>query len=127
VNDTATAILDAAFTVHRNLGPGLLCFAIRAESVYETCLIYELRERGYIVENQVTVPVHYKNITLETGLRLDIIVDNSIIVEVKAIDEIAPIHEAQILTYLKLTGHRIGYLINFNSFHLKDGIKRLAL
>ncbi len=121
VNDTSTAILDVAFSIHKSLGPGLL------ESVYETCLIYELREKGYIVGNQVTVPVHYKGICLETGLRLDIIVDNSIIIEVKAIDELAPIHEAQILTYLKLTGHRVGYLINFNSYHLKDGIKRLAL
>ena len=95
VNDLATDMLDAAFTVHSCLGPGLL------ESVYETCLIYELRERGHTVENQVIVPIHYKNVNLETGLRLDIIVDNSIIVEIKAIEELAPIHEAQILTYLK--------------------------
>jgi GxxExxY protein len=121
VNDIATEILDAAFAIHKCLGPGLL------ESVYETCLIYELREKGHIVENQINVPVCYKNIRIETGLRLDIVVDNSIIIEVKAIDELAPIHEAQILTYLKLTGHRLGYLINFNTYHLKDGIKRLAL
>jgi GxxExxY protein len=121
INDTATAILDAAFIVHKSLGPGLL------ESVYETCLIYELREKGYLIERQVNVPVFYKNIRIETGLRLDIIVDNSIIIEIKAIDKLAPIHEAQILTYLKLTGHRLGYLINFNTYHLKDGIKRLAL
>jgi GxxExxY protein len=121
VNDVATTILDAAFEVHKTLGPGLL------ESVYEACLIYELREKGLIVENQVIVPVHYKDITLEMGLRLDIVVDNTVIIEVKAIDELAPVHEAQILTYLKLTSHRVGYLINFNSYHLKDGIKRLAL
>jgi GxxExxY protein len=121
VNATGTAILDAAFSIHKSLGPGLL------ESVYETCLIYELREKGYLIESQVNVPVFYKNIRIETGLRLDIIVDNSIIIEVKAIDKLAPIHEAQILTYLKLTGHRLGYLINFNTHHLKDGIKRLVL
>jgi GxxExxY protein len=121
VNDVATTILDAAFEVHKILGPGLL------ESVYEACLIYELREKGLTVENQITIPVHYKDVDLKTDLRLDIIVDNTVIVEVKAIDELVPIHEAQILTYLKLTGHRIGYLINFNSYHLKDGIKRLAL
>ncbi len=121
VNDLATIILDAAFEVHKTLGPGLL------ESVYLACLIYELREKGLIVEYQVVVPVHYKDIILETGLRLDIIVNNTIIIEIKAIEELAPIHEAQLLTYLKLTGHRVGYLINFNSYHLKDGIKRLAL
>jgi GxxExxY protein len=121
VNDIGTIVLDAAFEVHRILGPGLL------ESVYETCLLHELRSRGLIVENQVSIPIRYKNIIMDTGLRLDIIVNNMIIIEIKAIEELAPIHEAQVLTYLKLTGHRLGYLINFNTYRLKDGIKRLAI
>ncbi|WP_048189147.1 GxxExxY protein [Methanocella conradii] len=102
------------------MGPGLL------ESIYETCLAYELRNRGHLVEKQVKLPVIYKGIQMDAGLRMDLIVDNCIIIEIKAVDELLPLHEAQVLTYLKLTGYRIGLLINFNSCHLKDGIKRIA-
>jgi len=121
VNDIATTILDAAFEVHKTLGPGLL------ESVYKTCLIYELRKKGLLVEKQVKVPIQYKDIYLDGELRLDILVENLVLVEVKSIEKLAPIHEAQVLTYLKLTGHRVGYLINFNAYRLKDGIRRLVL
>jgi GxxExxY protein len=120
VNDVSGSIVDAAYTVHKYLGPGLL------EGVYEVCLAYELRERGHIVETELAVPVIYKGIRLEAGLRLDMLVDNCVIIELKAIEKLAPIHEAQVLTYLKLTGHRVGLLINFNSCQIKDGIKRMV-
>nr|WP_237706003.1 GxxExxY protein [Methanocella conradii] len=89
-------------------------------------MAYELRNRGHLVEKQVKLPVIYKGIQMDAGLRMDLIVDNCIIIEIKAVDELLPLHEAQVLTYLKLTGYRIGLLINFNSCHLKDGIKRIA-
>ena len=120
VNDVSGSIVDAAYTVHKYLGPGLL------ESVYEVCLAYELTERGHTVVTELVVPVIYKNIRLETGLRLDMLVDNCVIIELKAIEKLIPIHEAQVLTYLKLTGHRVGLLINFNSCQIKDGIKRVV-
>ncbi|WP_174591150.1 GxxExxY protein [Methanocella conradii] len=120
VNKITQSVLNAAYEVHTAIGPGLL------ESIYETCLAYELRNRGHLVEKQVSLPVIYKGIQMDAGLRMDLIVDNCIIIEIKAVDELLPIHEAQLLTYLKLTGYRIGLLMNFNSCHLKDGIKRIA-
>ena len=115
------AILDAAYRVHTALGPGLL------EAVYETCLAYEIRESGLLVETQVAVPVMYKNIQLEDGLRLDLLVEKSVIVEIKAVETMNPVYEAQLLTYLRLTGIRLGFLINFTVPHLKDGIKRMVV
>jgi GxxExxY protein len=117
----ATCIVDSAYRVHRTLGPGLL------ESVYETCLARELEIRGMAVERQVDVPVVYEGLKLDAGLRLDLLVDKRVIVEVKAVEKMIPVFDAQLLTYLKLTGLRLGLLINFNVPVIKDGIKRLAL
>jgi len=114
-------ILDAAYTVHTELGPGLL------ESVYEACTAYEARKRDVNVETQVAIPVKYQAVFIETGLRLDMLVEKSVIVEFKSVDTMIPLYDAQLLTYLKITGCRLGYLINFNVRHLKDGIKRMVL
>ena len=114
-------VLDAAYTVHTDLGPGLL------ESVYEACLVYELQKQGVNVENQVVVPVKYQDVFVETGLRLDLWVEKSVIVELKAVETMHPLYEAQLLTYLKITGCRLGFLINFNVRRLKEGIKRMVL
>jgi GxxExxY protein len=113
-------ILDAAYAVHSALGPGLL------ESVYEACLAQKLRQGKVIVDTQVAMPVTFEGIQVETGLRLDLLVDNLVIVELKSVETMIPLYEAQLLTYLKVTGLRLGYLINFNVLHLKDGIKRMV-
>jgi GxxExxY protein len=115
----ARQIVDAAFTVHRTLGPGLL------ESVYEQCLVCELISRNLDVRSQVALPVVYRDIRVDAGFRMDIFVNGSIIIEVKAVEKALPIHEAQLLTYLKLSGRRIGFLINFNVILIKYGIKRM--
>ena len=112
-------ILDAAFKVHTALGPGLL------ESVYETCLIHELKSCGLKVENQISLPVAYGGINVDSGLRLDLLIETCVIVEIKAVESIISLYNAQLLTYLKLSKTRIGLLINFNTIHLRDGIKRL--
>ena len=112
-------ILDAAFNVHSVLGPGLL------ESVYETCLIYELKSSNLKVENQISLPVIYEGIIVDSGLRLDLMVENCIIVEIKAVENIIPLYQAQLPTYLKSTKTRIGLLINFNTIHLWEGVQRL--
>ena len=117
----ATQIVDAAYTVYSTLGPGLL------ESVYESCLEYELKERGLRVERQVSLPVVYKELHLDAGLRLDLIVASLVIVELKVVESLQAVHTAQVLTYLKMTGLRLGFLINFNVALIKDGIKRVAL
>ena len=114
-------ILDAAYTVHSSLGPGLL------ESVYEACTAYEARQQGLSVETQVVVPVKYQTVFIDTGLRLDLWVEKLVIVEFKSVETMHPLYEAQLLTYLKITGCRLGYLINFNVKHLKEGIKRMVL
>lgn len=113
-------VLDAAFKVHTALEPGLL------ESVYETCLTYELKSNGLIVETQITLPLEYKGIIIDSGFRLDILVEKSVIVEIKAVENMIPLYNAQLLTYLKLTKTRIGLLVNFNSIYLRDGITRLV-
>jgi GxxExxY protein len=115
----AAQIVDAAFKVHRELGPGIL------ESVYETCLAYELTKRGLKVSRQVTVPILYDGQQLDNALRLDLMVEDCIIVEVKAVEKMIPLFEAQALTYLKLTGKRLAFLINFNVPLIKNGIKRI--
>ena len=117
----ARATVDSAIAVHRELGPGLL------ESVYEHCLAHELVSRGLHVGRQVPQPVTYAGERLDAGFRLDLLVENSVIVEVKAVDALASIHEAQLLTYLRLSRCRLGLLINFNSILLKNGIRRLVL
>ena len=121
VNRIGKAVLDAAFAVHSELGPGLL------ESVYEHCLDEELRAAGLSVERQVAIPVSYRSSRLDVGFRLDLLVERSVIVEIKAIDALASIHMAQVLTYLRFSKLRLGYVINFNNRHLKDGIRRLVL
>ena len=114
-------VVDSAIAVHRTLGPGLL------ESVYEACLAEELRQRGLMVERQVGVPVTYGEARLEVGFGIDLLVEKCVVVEIKSIDALASIHMAQVLTYLRFSGHRLGYLINFNSTLLKNGLRRLVL
>jgi GxxExxY protein len=114
------SIIGAAIAVHRELGPGLF------ESVYEACLAYELERRSLKVERQKTLPVSYKEITLEQGYRLDLVVQNEVIVELKSLERLQPVHEAQLLTYLKLSRYRLGLLINFNVPVLRHGIRRLV-
>jgi GxxExxY protein len=121
MDDIATDIVDAAFRVHKALGPGLL------EAVYEACLHHELRRRGRRVETQVQIPIQYEGLILDDALRLDLLVDQQVIVELKAVETMHPVFEAQLLTYLKLTGKRLGLLINFNVPVIKNGIKRMAL
>ena len=120
INRLTEIIIGAAIEVHRNLGPGLL------ESAYEACLAFELKERGLRIERQVELPLRYKEVHLDCGYRLDLLVNGVVIVEVKAVNEIAPIHHAQLTSYLKLSGCRVGLLINFNVMLLKNGIKRIV-
>ena len=119
INDLTSRIIGAAIEVHRTLGPGLL------ESVYLTCLLYELRNAGLEVEAQKALPIRYKEVELDGGFRADLIVSRAVIVEVKSVADLAPIHRAQILTYLKLTGCTAGLLINFNVPALKQGLTRI--
>jgi GxxExxY protein len=120
LNEVTGQIIDAAMKVHSALGPGLL------ESTYEACLVYELNKRGLATRNQVPLAVHYEEVVIDVGYRIDLLVVDSVIVELKSIDEFAPIHRAQLLSYLKLSGKKVGLLINFNVPRLKDGIVRLA-
>ncbi len=117
----AGAVVDAAFKVHKALGPGLL------ESVYEVCLCHELRRRSVSFRQQVAFPVVYEGVKLDAGLRLDLIVEKCLIVELKAVDTMTPLFDAQLLTYLKLTRLRLGLLINFNVPVIRDGIRRIVL
>ncbi|WP_374516869.1 GxxExxY protein [Brevundimonas sp.] len=121
VNKIGRVVMDAAFAVHRELGPGLL------ESVYEHCLASDLVRAGLQVDRQVPVPVTYRDEPIEAGFRLDLLVERQVIVEVKSIDALASIHTAQLLTYLRFSQVRLGYLINFNTSRLKDGFRRLVL
>jgi GxxExxY protein len=120
INQVTEKIIGAAINVHRTLGPGLL------ESAYEACLAFELVEAGFKVEQQKPIPVIYKAVKLDCGYRLDLLVNDTVIVEVKSVDQLMPIHKAQLLSYLKLSGCKIGLLINFNVKMLKEGIRRLA-
>jgi len=121
INKITGEIIGAAMAVHTELGPGLL------ESVYEICLTKELQSKGLRVERQLPVPVTYRGEQLEVGFRVDLLVEGKVVVELKAIEKILPIHEAQVLTYLKLTNQRLGLLLNFNVVSMQDGIKRVAL
>ncbi len=118
-DELSELIIKSAIEVHRELGPGLL------ESIYEMCLAHELREQGVKVLQQLSVPIIYKGTRMPNDLRLDLLVDDRIIVEVKAVEEFHPVHQAQLLTYLKLTDKRVGLLLNFNSPVLVKGIKRM--
>ena len=117
----ASQIVDAAFKVHSALGPGLL------ESVYETCLLHELRSRSLKAQRQVTLPIICEGLQIDSGLRLDLLIEDQVVVELKAVEKFLPILGAQLLTYLKLSGHRLGLLINFNVPRIKDGIRRIIL
>jgi GxxExxY protein len=121
LNDLTYQIIGCAYKVHSRLGPGLL------ESTYEVCLEYELARNGFNVIRQVALPVVYDEVKLEAGYRIDLIVNNEVIIEIKSVDCLAPIHTAQVLTYLKLSNKKIGLIINFNETDLKNGIKRLIL
>ncbi|WP_396137480.1 GxxExxY protein [Flavobacterium sp.] len=118
IEQIAKIIVNSAFNVHKELGPGLL------EKVYETCLVYEITKAGFEVKRQVEVPIIYDGVTLKEYLRLDIIVESSIIIEVKAVDIVNPVWNAQIISHLKLTNNELGFLINFNVPLIKNGIKR---
>jgi GxxExxY protein len=113
-------IIGAAIEVHKRLGPELL------ESAYETCLAFELRQLGFKVEQQLPLPVVYKDVKLDCGYRLDLVVEGSVILEIKAVQELAPIHDAQLLSYLRFSGKRVGLIINFHVRVLKDGLKRVV-
>jgi GxxExxY protein len=120
-DEIASEIVDAAFAVHSALGPGLL------EGVYEACLLHELNKRGLKTERQVSLPVVYDGLRLDAGLRLDLVVEDRVVVELKAVEALLPVHKAQVLTYLKLSGHRLGLLVNFNTPLIKQGIQRIVL
>ncbi len=121
LNDLSGQIIGAAIEVHKTLGPGLL------ESIYEECLCIELQRRKIPYQRQNEIDIEYKGTKLENKFRIDVLVNNMIVVELKSCDELAPIHDAQVLTYLKLTGLKVGLLINFNVPVLREGIKRLVL
>ena len=117
----AKDVVDAAYKIHTKLGPGLL------ESAYEACLAYELTKRGYQVERQKPQPVIYDGLEIEVGYRLDILVNGEVILELKSVEQVLPIHHAQLMTYLKLSGKTLGLLINFNVPVIKQGIRRVAM
>ena len=119
VEKTFKIVLDCSFKVHTALCPGLL------ESAYENCLYYELQQSGLYVEKQKSLPLVYKEVKLEAGYRIDLLVENKVIVEIKSVESLCDLHMAQIITYLKLSGCKLGLLANFNVNHLKDGIKRV--
>ncbi|MBK5214597.1 MAG: GxxExxY protein [Flavobacteriaceae bacterium] len=118
-NEISSKIIGACVEVHRVLGPGLL------ESAYEVCLTHELRERGLEIKSQVPLPVIYKGIKLDAGYRIDMVVENKVLIEIKSVESLAPIHTAQILTYLKLKNMKLGLLINFNEVKVVNGIRRI--
>ena len=118
INEITQKIIGCAIEVHRNLGPGLL------ESAYEECMAYELEKAGLKTKRQVPTPVVYKDVKLDCGYRIDMLIENLVVIEIKVVDEINPVHEAQILTYLKFSKMNIGLLINFNVTALKNGIRR---
>jgi GxxExxY protein len=119
-NEVATQIVDAAYRIHTSLGPGLL------ESVYEVVLAYELENRGLRVVRQQAVPIVYEGVRIEMGFRADLIVEDKVIVEIKSVETVAPVHHKQLLTHLRLADKRLGLLINFNVALIKEGIKRIA-
>ena len=119
-NEIAAIIVDAALKIHKTLGPGLL------ESVYQAVLSYELQKRGLLVLQQVGLPLHYDGIKLDVGFRVDLIVDNKVIIEIKSVETLIPVHRKQLETYLRLTDLRLGLLVNFNVELIKNGIQRVV-
>ena len=120
IEDTAKSIVHLSIKVHKALGPGLL------ESIYQKCLAYELESAGHNVDCEKPIQIKYDTLNMDMGFRADMIVDNQVIIENKTVDKIAPIHEAQLLTYLKVTGLELGFLLNWNVILMKDGIKRMV-
>lgn len=120
LNHISGKIIEYAINVHKELGPGML------EGAYEICLLHELAENGFEVQRQVLLPISYQGLKLDAGYRIDLLVENSVIVELKAVEKLHPIHEAQLLSYLRMSDLRLGLLINFNVKLLKDGIKRVV-
>ena len=121
LNELTHIIIGKAIEIHKALGPGLL------ESTYQECLFYELKEAGLSVEKEKNLPLIYKEVKLEQGYRIDLLVEDTVVIEIKSVEKLAPVHTAQVLTYMKLGKHKIGLLLNFNSKILKDGIKRYIL
>lgn len=119
--DISGRVIGAAMKVHSVLGPGLL------ESAYEACLVHELKKAGLKTETQIALPLRYDGVQIDIGYRLDLLVNDVLIVELKAVDKLTSLHQAQLMSYLKLSGKRVGLLINFNTEHLRDGIKRIIL
>ncbi len=119
-NEIGKIVVDSAINVHKSLGPGLL------ESAYEACLLYELKRQIRDVRNQVELPLIYNEVKLDVGYRLDIFIERKVIIELKAVEKILPVHKAQIISYLKLSGCKLGFLLNFNVYKMKDGIKRIV-
>jgi GxxExxY protein len=119
--DISGRVIGAAMKVHSVLGPGLL------ESAYEACLVHELKKSGLKTETQIALPLSYDGVQIDIGYRLDLLVNDVLIVELKAVDKLTPLHQAQLMSYLKLSGKRLGLLINFNTEHLREGIKRIIL
>jgi GxxExxY protein len=119
-NEISKIIVNACFEIHTSLGPGLL------ESVYEEILNYELTKQGLMVERQKGIPVFYDNLKMDLGFRADLIVNSKVIVEIKSVEAIAPVHQKQLLTYLKVTGYKLGLLVNFNDSLIKNGIQRIV-
>ena len=119
-NEISREIVDSAIKVHSALGPGLL------ESAYEGCLEHELSLRGITVKTQVPVPVRYKGVSIDVGYRVDLLVGEKVVVELKSVDKLLPIHTAQVLTYLRLGSYKLGLALNFNTVHMRDGIKRIV-
>ena len=119
-NEISKSIMDACYRIHKELGPGLF------ESVYETILEYELKKTGLVVKRQYPIPVYWDNQKMELGFRADIIVNDLVLIEIKSVEALAPVHKKQVITYLKLTDLKLGLLVNFNSELIKDGVKRLV-
>jgi GxxExxY protein len=119
-NDIGNAIITAAMRVHSALGPGLL------ESAYELCLVYELTRQGLLVGKQIPVAIRYEDLTIDNGYRVDLLVNDRVVVELKALEAILPVHRGQLLSYLRLGGFKLGYLLNFNVAHMRDGITRMV-
>ena len=121
IEEVGRLIVDSAYQVHSGLGPGLL------ESAYQACLAHELRQRGLQVKAEIPQPVIYKGVSIDTGYRIDMLVEDCVVIENKCVEQVLPIHEAQLLTYLKLGGYHLGYLINWNVPLIKNGIKRIVV
>jgi len=120
IDEIAAILVDASFKVHQELGPGLL------ESAYEACLAHELTKRGLVIEKQKAQPVFYDGIIIDVGYRMDLLINDCVVIELKAVEQIIPIHLAQLMTYLKLSNKPLGFLINFNTTYFKSSIKRIA-